>query len=59
MSRAIQIDLDIDKDTIFAMATYLGGIGPKKPINSYIKLVSDCNGNMREALQKIVSGVMK
>jgi hypothetical protein len=29
-----------------------------KPIAAYVQLVKECNGNMRQALQRIASGEM-
>ena len=63
LSRSIAIKLELDQDTILAMAERLMAIARKhecdgQPIEAYLKLLSDSKFNMRQALQEIASGAM-
>lgn len=63
LSRAICIELESGSETIVAMAKRLHEIAELeevngKPFQEYLELINSCGGNMRQALQKIASGVM-
>lgn len=63
LSRAITIELQPDEDTFQAMAVRLLEVARSlnldgKPLPAYQKLLIDCSGNMRMALQKIAGGCM-
>lgn len=63
LSRAISLRLDLDKDTVLEMAERLQMIARTeeldgKPIDDYVGLLTDCNFNMRQALQRIATGEM-
>lgn len=63
MSRAIQINWEIDSDTVKEMAMYLQTTARAmemdgQPLGAYIELLDECSCNLRLALQKIVSGSM-
>lgn len=63
LSRAVCVDLEFSKDSLTAMAQRLSEIADiegvnGKPLDAYIGLVSNCKGNMRQALQRIAAGEM-
>ena len=63
LSRAISINLELDGETLVAMAKRLQEIArledvDGKPLDDYMRLLADCKGNMRQALQAIASGEM-
>ena len=63
LSRAIMIDLDPSEQTLQQFVTYLHNTADSlglngKPIKAYRKLLTDCKGNLRMALQQIASGKM-
>jgi energy-coupling factor transporter ATP-binding protein EcfA2 len=63
LSRAISIRLELDEKTAMAMAERLLSIARSeeldgKPIDDYVKLLTECNFNMRQALQRIACGEM-
>jgi replication-associated recombination protein RarA len=63
LSRAICLKLELDKETVIAMAERLQSIARKhecdgKPLDAYLQLLADSKFNMRKALQEIASGAM-
>lgn len=63
LSRAICIELKMNGDVMLAMARRLQEIALKedvdgKPIEDYCRLITECRGNMRQALQRIAAGEM-
>lgn len=63
LSRAVSIKLELDSDTVMAMAQRLQTIAREqevdgKPVGDYVQLLTDCRFNMRQALQRIASGEM-
>jgi replication-associated recombination protein RarA len=63
LSRAIALKLELDEETVHAMAERLQAIARKhecdgKPIGDYVQLLIDSKFNMRKALQEIASGAM-
>lgn len=63
LSRAHCFELDLDERTYEAFAKRAMAIAQKeqldgKPFDDYLQLALDCNGNMRQMLQRISSGEM-
>jgi len=63
LSRAIPVKLEIEEDTINAMAQKLHDVATElevngKPVSAYVDLLFACDGNMRLAYQKIAFGEM-
>ena len=63
LSRAIMVDLDPSEQTLNQFVHYLHNTADSlglngKPIKAYRKLLTECKGNLRMALQQIASGKM-
>lgn len=64
LSRAIIVDLKLDEQTLSDLAVHLQTVARSlkmdgKPIESYIELLAQNQGNVRSALQAIASGKMR